>query len=139
MNGLYKLKTDEQKERNGVPVKFVDATNNDGTVPTIYVRPVGCDEHNKAMAKHNKPIARQLELGQVSDDKKAELARISFAEGCIAGWDYMQDENGAPIEFTVNNVDQVLKDLRTVYNRCLGMATDEAAYRVDSNEAAAKN
>lgn len=137
MSGLYALQNDSKKEAEGIAVEF--PANSDGTIPTLWVKPAGNPDHVKAQAAAHKPYARRNQFGHLSDEKKEELNRKAFVEGCIAHGANLQDRHGNSIEFTVNNIIQLFKEIPAVFSACIAQATEEEDYRVDANEAAAKN
>ena len=72
MSGLFKAyKTDATAEANGIPIKFHDAENEDGTVPTFFVAYMGSKANTRyaaAIEKARKPFQTLIDAGNQEAD-----------------------------------------------------------------------
>lgn len=138
--GLYQaFKTDNQKEVNGVPIEF--SANEDGTLPTIFISRMG--ESNKAYMRAiehvQKPYRRQIQLQTMDKDLNNRLFREVFAQHIVKGWQNVQDETGAVLEFSQANVIRVLTELPDLYDELFKQAGSLELFKADTAETDAKN
>jgi len=75
-------------------------------------------EESPAMKRFDDRLARRLSRGKQAEDDKAQnlIARMATA---VTAWDGVDDENGKPLPFTLDNVKHVLRAswiLMTVYH-----------------------
>ena len=144
MSGIFKaFKTSAQAEQNGVPVEFVDAINDDGTIPTIYVRHNGSKyttTYQSALEAAYKPFKRRVESNEPAA-KTAWTEKVNdlFCDYMITSWENILDENNQPIEFTQDNVRSVMRALPELLGRVVAASIDFDRFRESELKEAAKN
>lgn len=144
MSGIFKaFKTSAQAEQNGVPVEFVDAINDDGTIPTIYVRHNGSKyttTYQSALEAAYKPFKRRVEANEPAA-KTAWTEKVNdlFCDYMITSWENILDENNQPIEFTQDNVRLVMRALPELLGRVVAASIDFDRFRESELKEAAKN
>lgn len=140
-SGLHKqFKTDKKAEKDGIAVRF--DPNDDKTVPTFYVARMGGaneTEWLKARARVWAPHREAEVLQTLSEDTKYQLARQSFVEGCLRGWENVQDEDGNPIPYSAPAAVKLFEELPDVFVELQNRALSLSAYLVVNVEASAKN
>jgi hypothetical protein len=134
---IKKFKTDSGKENNGVAIEY--EANDDGTVPTIWVRRVGCTEHTKVQNRLFAPFRTHQRLKVIPAETNTQILRDAFAIGCISKWENVQNENGEPIPFNDESVCATLASLPDLYYDLTAKASDIDNYKADSLEVIAKN
>lgn len=142
---------DDAKENGGIEVRFEEAINADGSVPTFIVARMG--KTNKAYSKGleaaTRPFRRQMELGTMDNAKAEAIFLDVFATFVLKGWKNipMSDVTGIADEradcnyadFSKANAVLLLKRLPEVYDRLQDEAKASANFREEGLEADAKN
>lgn len=139
-SGLHKNYTmDHTKEQNGVRIEF--QVNDDNSVPTFIVARMGPmnQKYNKALERITHPYKRQLELRTLPNEKAEELMQKVFVNSILLGWEHVQDENGQDIVFSAENALALFKQLPDIYYDLQRQAQDASLFRLEEQEAAAKN
>lgn len=130
---------DTQKIQNGTPVAY--PANEDGTIPVIYVTRMDDTnrEYAKALKAAMKPYQREIELKILSDDKDHEIFLDVFSNAIVRGWDNVQDDMGAPIDFNQQNVKTLFTKYPDALRPARTAAQDETNFRLARLETQAKN
>lgn len=64
-----------------------------------------------AFAKHYQPYAGAIQRGTFSKDKENEVMARIMSEAIVTGWEGICNEDGNAIEYTKENVQELLQDL----------------------------
>ena len=144
MSGLFKAyKTDATAEANGIPIKFHDAENEDGTVPTFFVAYMGSKANTRyaaAIEKARKPFQTLIDAGnQEAKEKFAARVNDLYCENIIKGWENVQDEHGQPIEFTKDAAKALMSELPAVLNVLVEASSKFENFRAADLEKREKN
>lgn len=140
------LKTDPNKEVNGVPVEF--EPNNDGSVPTFHIgRMVSTNQaYQAALTSATAPFKRAIQLGTFSEKKSTEINRTVFVNTLLKGWEnvLLSDVTGDPAaegfaEFSKANAFALFKNIPDIYNELFMFSNSINGYLVDRLEVEAKN
>lgn len=132
--GIYKaFTTDAELEVRGIVLDFGDGE---------WVRIARAGGGNKKFIKLfealMKPYRRAFELGTMDDKKAAAILHEAFAKAIILEW-HITDENGEPIEFTVENAIKVFTDLPEFFGTIKQEAEQRQNFRRAAREDEAKN
>lgn len=102
---------------------------------------------------HESNVKYETQLANVRKTRQAELDRIRKAdedqfqkvitkitedvicETCVVGFVGLTDENGAPFEFTSDNVRRIRNDLPELFDKIVQFGTDATNYVGEFNEA----
>ena len=141
---LYKqYQTSKTAADEGVPVEFKDATNEDGTVPTFYVRFISSKQGKQFVAAHDaayKPFKRKVEdEDEAATEKWYKKSNELWSDYMLSGWENVQDENGQPLEYSKEAARKILEDLPIVRTKLAGVSADFEKFRKADLEEAAKN
>lgn len=140
--GLHKqFKTSSLKENEGVKIEFVEAMNEDNTVPTFIISRMGKSNkiYSKALEAATRPYRRQVELGTMKNEVAENLFMGVFVDTILKGWVNVQDEKGKEIPFSKEAAISLLTELPDVYERLQDEAKLSANFRDDALEGEAKN
>lgn len=96
-------------------------------------------QFDKRMEILTKPIRRQLQNETADIEQIDVILRRVYAETVILGWENIEDANGKPIEFTVDNVIKLLTDLPDLFEDIKEQAKKGALFREENLRADAGN
>lgn len=139
MSLFEQFKTDADKEKNGVRIEY--GANADKTVPTFIISRMSKvnKKYTKAIEVSTRPYRRQIELEIFPEDKAVELMKKVFVDTVLLGWENVQDENGVLIPFNRDNALELFGKLPELYEDLEAQAKKAALFRVEAQEAEAKN
>lgn len=86
-----------------------------------------------------KPYTRQIQTNTMDEELSRRLTAELYADAVIIGWEGVQDAEGKPIEFSVENATKLLLDLPDLFNDIRSAANDRALFKADADEAATGN
>lgn len=139
MSIFRQFETDQTKEQEGVEVQY--APNADGTVPTFRIRRRGPSNprYVKALERESAPYRRLLDAG-ILDPKIQEriLVRV-FCDSVLISWSHVQTKEGQDIAFNMDNAMSLFNQLPELYYDLAEQSGKLSSFRVDSQEADAKN
>jgi hypothetical protein len=107
---LYDLfETDDNLESKGIALKFGPATffcKRAGGANTAF---------DAAFEAKTRNMSSRLQLSALSNEQSDAILREVYAESVVTGWEGVTDREGKPLEFSVSNFVQVMKDLPTLW------------------------
>ncbi len=133
------FKTDPKLEREGVLLEYGEDSQKRPV--TIRVSRAGGSNvlFQKRLEAAVKPYRRQIQL-DVMDTKQLErIVRQVFAETVVLGWENVEDKDGNPLPFTVDNCVKLFTDLPDLYADVQAQAQSAALFRETIREADAGN
>jgi hypothetical protein len=137
---LYKqYKSDESLEKTGIVLEF--GPNSKGEPMTIRVARAGGanNAYIKKAEQHLKPYRRQIQTETI-DRKLLERKMLeTFVDGCMLGWDNIEDENGNELTFSRDNAIKLFTDLPDLYVDVQAQANKAALFRAELTEADSGN
>jgi len=141
MSLFKQFATDSKKEIDGIEVKFYEAENDDGSIPTFIVSRMGKSNkrYAKALEQATRPHRRQIALETFSNEKGEEIILNVFAETVVIGWSNVLDRNGIVIEYSKENAVKLLTELPELYARLQEEASLVVNFRNEMLEEEAKN
>lgn len=146
-NPLYStFGTDKKVETDGIVVNY-------GQVRFRIARAGGANQKFKKVFQHKmKPLRRQIENEQLTDDQSERLFAEVYAETVVLSWEtnfgtekdpnwkpVWVGEDGVELEFSKENVTEVLIDLPELFADLKTMASQASNYRRAEAEADAGN
>lgn len=140
---LYKTyKTSNEKENNGIPIKFPGSPTSSGKIPTFYVGRIS--KKNKRFQKVTdqlyKPYRKNKNgLKNMSDEVAEDILKKSFIKGCLRGWENIENADGVEIPFTEENADKLFSDLPDLFEHLMEQANDLSLYLDEQLEEEVKN
>jgi hypothetical protein len=137
---LYsQFQTDPKLEKEGILLEYGETS--DGK--PICIRIARAGGANKAFEKRmeiaTKPIRRQLNNETADSAQLVKLLRKVYAETVVLGWENVEDRNGKPIEFTVENCIQLFTDLPDLFSDLQEQSRRAALFKAQVREDDAKN
>lgn len=142
MSGLFKqYKTNSAKEVEGVKVEFLEAQNDDGTIPTFIIARTGSSNkaYSKAVENATRPYRRQIELKTLKNEVAEKLMLPVFVDTVLKGWQNVQNESGERIEYSRDAAIKLMEDLPDVYQRLQEEAGTLSNFLEQAVEEEAKN
>ncbi len=137
---LYKIfRTDEAAEREGVWLEYATA---DGKPPArIKIARAGGSNarYGRVFEAKTKPYRRQMQLGTLDDKTSERLYAELYAETVVLAWENVEDEQGAKLPFTRENVVKILTDLPELFADVRLQANRLAPFRAVEREADSGN
>jgi hypothetical protein len=141
MSSLFKnFATDHDAEQNGKQVTF--PPNEDGTIPTFYVRRAGGanTQWQAAMNRATRPYRREMELADgLSEDKANAILMEVFCDVALVKWENVYDTHNKPIVYSKKAAKELFTVLPDLLFNLMGAARDIATFRETVRDAEAKN
>ena len=133
------FKTDDEKEKSGVPVTY--GPNDDGSVPTFIVRRRGPtnQQYAKQLTRETEPYRRQMELNTLDEMVSRAILMKVFVETVLVGWSNVQDQNNQPIVFSRENALSLFRTLPELYDDLLAQSAKLSLFRSETAEQERKN
>lgn len=137
---LYtQFQTDPTLEKEGILLEYGETAQG----KPICIRIARAGGANKAFEKRmeiaTKPIRRQLQNETAENAQLLKLLRKVYAETVVLGWENVEDRNGKPIEFTVENCIQLFVDLPDLFVDIQEQSRRAALFKLQVQEDDAKN
>lgn len=128
---LYKrFKTDPDKEKEGMPVRFDDTT-----VITVARAGGGNKKYVKAMER----VQRKLNVRQPDNSESMEILREVYADTVILSWEGVVDEDGIPMLCDKPNKIKLLHDLPELFTELRRVAESMETFKAAEIEESAGN
>lgn len=129
---LYDIyETDIEKEKNGTPVKFGDAT--------LYIASANSSTNTK-YAKHFLELAeKRASLELTTPEERAKSVRELYAECVLVGWDNVTDKDGKELPYSKENAVKLFNDLPRLFDKVYDLANDINTFKEKKREDIAKN
>lgn len=137
---LYsQFQTDKNVEKEGVVLEY--GKTKDGRIISIRIARAGGanTRYSKLLEAATKPYRRQLQNETMDNDVAESLTQKVYAQAVVLGWENVEDADGNPMEFNVDNCVKLFKDLPDLWADIQNQATRAALFRQDILEADAKN
>lgn len=104
----------------------------------IKLLPVGGDKARRALERMMEPYSPRLNAGgKLTEEENKQLNVRFYSETVIKGWSGMNDRDGTPIPYSVENAKKLLSDekLAPFFALIIRMATNDAAFEAARAEA----
>jgi hypothetical protein len=139
MNLYQQFKTNEGIEKSGLLLNYGE--NSKGAPINIRVaRAGGANRKFEKVADIKlKPYRRQIQQGLISNAAVEKLLVEIYAESVVIGWENVEDADGNPMAFSVENCVKLLTDLPDLFKDIQDQAQRGAIFRDDIAEADIKN
>ena len=131
--------TDKNLECTGILLQY--GQNSQGKDICIRIARAGGSnkQYQKRMEALVKPYRRQIQNETISNDLMEKLVQQAFAETVVLGWENVEDKDGKPMEFTVDNCLNLFKDLPDLFKDIQDQAQRSALFKAEVLETEAKN
>lgn len=83
-----------------------------------------------AMAKYYKPVARQVELGQLSAEKEHDIMVKVFVEACLISWEGVESD-GKALECTRENAIKLFTEVPELFGALQNYASSFESFKED--------
>lgn len=134
------FKSDVEAEVSGIDVPL--QPNDDNTVPAFRVGRMHAranPRYAKAAEQHQRPVARELELGVLDNETARDVNVKIFVDGVLLGWQHVQDEDGSTIPYTRDNAIKLMTGLPELRDHLEYQARNFENFRQYKREHEAKN
>jgi len=128
---LSELKTDENLENEGVWV----------TLPSkirLKIGRSGSEAWKREYGKIHRERARGFRQGKVPDDLLEEIVLEAMARTILLGWENIEDDNGLPIPYSVENARKLLS-VREIRDDVTALSQENDLFRAEQIEDIAGN
>lgn len=157
MSSLYQqFKSDNNLEREGILLQYGFSTNvkarlvaeglseADAEVraaTTIRIARAGGANSNfqKRMEHVVKPFRRQIQTETIDAKQAEKLVRQVYAETVVLGWENVDDAEGNPMPYSVENCKKLFDDLPDLFADIQEQAQRAALFRAEIRESTAGN
>lgn len=145
---LYdKFETDRSLEKTGIDLDYGPnkklPVNEKGEHPSTIIRIARAgganDLYLKRLEAKAKPHRRQIQHETIERAQLENIVKEVYAETVVLSWENVTDRSGNLLEFTKENVLQVLSDLPDLYADIQAQAQTAALFRVEVRDLDAKN
>lgn len=138
--GLYKqFASDKQVEKDGVWLEY-GMNSHDQPIRIRVARAGGGNvRYTKAFEVHSKPFRRLIQTGNMDDESSRRMMTKVYVDAVIRDWEGVEDRDGNPLEFSRENVEQVLTDLPDLFADIIQQSQNSQLYREEILEADAGN
>ncbi len=140
MKSLYAdYKTNDTAEVEGIWMTLGET--DDGQQIAVKVKRAGGEnsEFEKAMTLGMKPYRLAIQAGNFPSKKMVPIIAKAYAKTVLVDWKNVADEDGNPMDFTIDNATKLLTDLPVLLDRIAEFASDMRSFRDAEREEDAKN
>jgi hypothetical protein len=140
MSSLYsQFKTDKNIEQEGVILEY--GKTDDGKIIAIRIARAGGGNlrYTKLLEAAIKPYRRQLQNETMDNNIAETITQRVYAQSVVLGWENVEDAEGKPMEFNVENCIKLFKDLPDLWSDIQSQANRAALFRQDILDEDAKN
>lgn len=137
---LYKqFKADGNLERDGILLQYGE--NSAGQPICIRIARAGGanTEFTKAMEAATKPYRRQIQTETMPLVQVQKLMHKVYAQSVVIGWENVEDEEGKPMQFSVDNCIKLFQDLPDLFLDLQEQAQRAVLFRAEIRDADAGN
>lgn len=137
---LYKqFKTDESLEKTGILLEY--GTTEDGKPISIRIARAGGSNraYERRIEAEVKPYRRQIQNETIENAVVNRILRKVYAETIVLGWENVQDKDGKPMPFTVENCVKLFEDLPDLFKDIQEQSQRAALFRSELREVDGKN
>ena len=134
MAKLSSLRIDSGKDVEGVWTKYAAGIK-------LKIARLGNPNYRAYMRKIGRPHKAQMRHGLMDDDLIETLSKEALAHTVLLDWDNVEDDNGAPIQYTPEKGLAVLEDpeYADLYSFVVDFANSAENYRSQAIQSAVKN
>lgn len=139
MSLFKQFKTNGNLEISGVDLNYGD--NDSGNPILIKVARAGGANKNfqRVLQELSRPHKRAIATDSINPDVSEAIMRKVYARTVVLGWEGVEDEQGNPIPFNVENAEQLFADLPDLFADLREQANSIAIFRADVLDNIAKN
>jgi hypothetical protein len=140
MSTLYQqFRTDPDIEIKGIILQY-GKNSKDVPIEIRIARAGGGNQrYLKALEKRTKPFRRQIQSDTLDRDIQREVLIEVYADTVVLGWSGVEDEKGAPLPFTRENVIKLFNDLPDLFNDVMDMSVKATLFRSEMQESQSGN
>lgn len=139
MSLFKQFKMDAAKQEKGVLVSY--GANDDKTVPGFRLlrRNNSNQRYTKTLDRETAPYRRLIELGTLDAKISDRIFMRVFCLAVLIGWDNVQDEEGKPIPFNLDNALNLFEQLPDLYDDLVAQSAKASLFKQETVDADAKN
>lgn len=141
-SGLYsRYWSNKDKEVQGVALTLDEVVNEDGTIPTFYCKRAGGSnvDYDKALDVARAPYKSAIAQKKLSMEQSLEILVDAFATTVLVRWENVYGKDGSLLDFTVDNVKQLFRDLPDAFLQLSSKASSVQSFQDEVVEAEVKN
>jgi hypothetical protein len=137
---LYtQFQTDESLEKTGILLEYGETAAGKPICIRIARAGGANKQYEKRLEAATKPIRRQLQNETAESAQLVRILRKVYAETVVLGWENVEDRDGKPIPFTVDNCIQLFTDLPDLFMDVQEQSRRAALFKLQVREDDAKN
>lgn len=135
MSNLYKLfKTDENLEKDGVWLQYGETEDGQPIRIRIARAGGGNTKFAKELEKRTRPYRKALQNGTLDDKTADRIYKEVYAETVVLEWQNITDQDGNLLDFSVENILKVFKDLPDLFRDIQEQSNNVAIFREEMRE-----
>jgi hypothetical protein len=119
---------DEEREEGGVWVEIAEGLE----IKIAALGSVKFEQHLRRISKRHRVAARR---GVLSEETAEDLMKQAMARHVVLDWRNLQDEDGSDVPYSEAAALEYLRSSRKFFRLVRDIATDEATFRADAEEA----
>lgn len=143
MSPLFKMfKSSENLEQTGIVLEYGETERDGKKVPvSITIARAGGSnlKFEKTLEFKTKPYKRMIQTESLDKKVSEKIMREVYAETVVLGWQNVQDETGAFVEFSPENAVKLFEALPDLFSDIVNQSNRQALFREAEIEADAKN
>ena len=129
---LYDIyETNIEKEKNGTPIKFGDAT--------LYIASSNGSNNTKFAKRSLELSEKRANFELENPEERAKQVREVYAECVLVGWENVTDKDGKEIPYSKENALKLFNDLPRLFDKIVELASDINTFKDKKKELSAKN
>lgn len=133
---LYQtFKTNKNHEADGVWLEYGENSRKEPVRIKIARSGGRNEDFTKALEHSTSPYRKAISSGAMDKKLAEKIYTEVFLVHCVKSWEGVEDENGNPLPFTVENVRRVLTDLPDLYADLREQSSNLALFREELREA----
>lgn len=140
MANLYsQFETNANVEKEGIILQY-GKTDAGKSIEIRIARSGGANtRYAKLLEAATKPYRRQLQNETMDNDVAEAITQKVYAQAIVLGWENVEDRDGKPIPFSVDNCIKLFKDLPELWSDIQVQAGRASLFRQEILDNDAKN
>lgn len=121
--------TDLDLEENGVWVDIGDGGQ-------LLVARMGNPRYLEVVRRISRPHKNRIRTKSINEELSDDILIQAMAEAILLDWKGLEDDKGKPIKYSKEAAYELMKGMRDFRNLVVEIASEQAAFRREENEAA---
>lgn len=124
---LSKLKTDDQKSKNGVWVTVHAGFR-------MLIARINNPKYREYIRQRGRALQRQIRRGLLDNDEMEKLTKDAISLHVLLGWEGLEDEDGKQIPYSPQKARALFDSHEELYDMVLEYANDAETFKQEDDE-----